>query len=368
MMSFLRNVADSFLGRGEAAITVPPMDGPLKPNHIIDNAEVVAELEDGTDLASDGENLWIADGQRVFRLLPDGEKELVVEFPQKVTAITWIAGRGIAVALDGCEVQIVGDKGWSTRVRSPGGKPLHAVTAISSTRDDGLVVTDASATYPTADWARDLLEKGRSGRVCRLSEDPGQDREIAGGLGYANGVCEIDGNLWVSESWEHRVLRLDSRPAHGKTATLVGRLPAYPSRISPAAGGGAWVTMFAARRRLVEFVLREDGYRKAMMAQVDPRFWVAPMLSSGNSFREPLQGGNVKTMGISKPWAPPRSYGLVVRLGPDGLPRYSLHSRSDGHHHGIVSAVEANGHLYMLSRGAGLLLRVGLDGLAERAV
>ena len=71
-------------------------------------------------------------------------------------------------------------------------------------------------------------------------------------------------------------------------------------------------------------------------------------------------------MGISKPWAPPRSYGLVVRLGSDGLPRYSLHSRSDGHHHGIVSAVEASGYLYMLSRGAGLLLRVGVDGLAER--
>ena len=125
--------------------------------------------------------------------------------------------------------------------------------------------------------------------------------------------------------------------------------------------------MFAARRRLVEFVLREDSYRKAMMAEIDHRYWIAPMLSSGNSFREPLQGGNVKVMGISKPWAPPRSYGLVVRLGPTGLPDYSLHSRSDGHHHGIVSAIEANGYLYMLSKGADLLLRVPLAGIDERA-
>ena len=124
---------------------------------------------------------------------------------------------------------------------------------------------------------------------------------------------------------------------------VIDRLPAYPSRMSPAFGGGMWLTCFTSRRRLVEFVLREDRYRHMMMEEVDPRFWVAPMLSSGQSFLEPLQGGNVKTLGISKPWAPPRSYGLVVRLGPDGIPKYSLHSRSDGHHHGIVSAVEANG-------------------------
>lgn len=367
MMSFLRNVADNFLGRGEAAITVPPMDGPLKPNHIIDNAEVIAELDQGADLASDGENLWIAEGRRVFRLLPDGEKELAADFPEAVTAIAWIAGRGLAVVLGGREVRIVGDKAWAGPARAPGGKPLHSVTSVAAGRDGGLVVTDSSATHATGEWARDLLEKGRSGRVCRLYDDPGKDREVASGLRYAYGAAEIDGSLWVSESWGHRVLRLEAGAANGKHTTLVGRLPAYPSRISPAAGGGAWVTMFAARRRLVEFVLREDAYRKAMMAEVDPRFWVAPMLSSGNSFREPLQGGNVKTMGISKPWAPPRSYGLVVRLGPDGLPKYALHSRSDGHHHGIVSAVEANGYLYMLSKGAGLLLRVGLDGLAERA-
>ena len=45
-----------------------------------------------------------------------------------------------------------------------------------------------------------------------------------------------------------------------------------------------WLTCFTARRRLVEFVLREDRYRRMMMQEVDPRFWVAPMLSSGQNF------------------------------------------------------------------------------------
>lgn len=367
MIAFLQKAADNFLGRGDAAITVPPMDGPLKPNHILDNAEVVAELIGGSDLATDGQTLWVAQGRRVYKLSESHDLEQVADFPEPITALAWVPKGGLAVVLAGRELRFVDWPDWSGQARSPGGHALHSVTAIAPTLDGGVLVTDGSAKQSTDDWARDLLVKGNTGRICVLYANPQQDRVLASGLQYAYGACEIDGAIWASESWAHQVLRLDPAAKNQAAQTLIGRLPAYPSRITPASGGGAWVTMFAARRRLIEFVLREDSYRKAMMAQVDPRYWVAPMMSSGNSFREPLQGGNVKVMGISKPWAPPRSYGLVVRLGADGLPAYSLHSRADGHHHGIVSAVEVKGHLYVLSKGADLLLRIPLDGIDERA-
>ena len=111
---------------------------------------------------------------------------------------------------------------------------------------------------------------------------------------------------------------------------MLDHLPVYPSRLAPASGGGFWLTAFIARTQLVEFVLREPAYRRRMMREIDPRYWIAPRLSSGHTFLEPMQGAHIKTMGILKPWAPPRSYGLVIRLSPEGLPRYSLHSRVDG--------------------------------------
>ena len=58
-------------------------------------------------------------------------------------------------------------------------------------------------------------------------------------------------------------------------------------------------------------------------------------------------------MGILKPWAPPRSYGLVIRLDADGQPLYSLHSRVDGDNHGVVAAVECDGALVRARQGAG---------------
>ena len=47
----------------------------------------------------------------------------------------------------------------------------------------------------------------------------------------------------------------------------------------------------------------------------------------------------------------------------EGTPLYSLHSRVDGVNHGVVSAVEAGGALYVLAKGPGRLLRLPLAEL-----
>lgn len=168
--------------------------------------------------------------------------------------------------------------------------------------------------------------------------------------------------MLVSESWRHRLILIKNGQA---PQVVLGRLPVYPSRLSKAAAGGYWLTAFTARTQLVEFVLREPAYRRRMMAEIDPAYWVAPRLRSGFSFKEPMQGAHIKTMGVIKPWAPPRSYGLVIRLSEDGKPLYSLHSRVDGINHGVVAAVEMGGDLVLIAKGPGRVLKLPLAGLAE---
>ena len=67
-------------------------------------------------------------------------------------------------------------------------------------------------------------------------------------------------------------------------------------------------------------------------------------------------------MGVLKPWAPPRSYGLVLRVSSDGRVLRSLHSQVDGRHHGITAIREHRGSLYAACKGRGRLLRVPLEG------
>jgi hypothetical protein len=358
----LRTLVDQFLGRGAAAITVPIFDGALKPNQILEQAESFADLGAPEDLATDGTSLFVADGSSVLRY--DGDLATpVAQVDGRITAIAVLPHGGFAVAIDGTEVRLVGGayngKSWS----SVAGKPLSAANAISVGGDGKLLVTDGSQAQPYDRWCHDLMSLGRSGRVLEIDPSGGVAREIASGLAYAFGTIAAGKDVWICESWAHRLV------AYGdgkRGAPVVSRLPCYPSRLAPAAGGGYWLTAFTCRTQLVEFVLRQKAYRIRMMKEIDPRFWIAPALTSGNTFLEPLQGAHLKMRGIHKPWAPPRSYGLVMRLAPDGLIRYSLHSRVDGKNHGIVAAVECQGTLFALAKGRRRIVSVPVADVERR--
>ena len=146
-----------------------------------------------------------------------------------------------------------------------------------------------------------------------IPTDRPRSRSSPAGSATPSAPARAATSVLVSESWRHR-LRLD-RAGRSADADRSRHLPVYPSRLSPAAGGGFWLTAFTARTQLVEFVLREPAYRTPhdggdRSANTGSR----RALSSGNSFKEPMQGAHIKTMGVMKPWAPPRSYGLVIRL------------------------------------------------------
>lgn len=356
MMSSIVEWKDRLLGRGDAAVTVPVFDGALKSNNLLEDAVVFATLEAVQDLASDGHRLFVADGQRVLCYEGDTPQELH-RFDQPVTALACLPDGGMAVALAGSVVCIVGGIHDGRRWESVGGTAFNAVNAISASADGRLLVTDGSIEHPTDRWKHDLMSLGRSGRLIELTLVGGSARVIATGLSHAFGACVVGGAVWASESWRHRVMAFS--PGQRPQA-VTDSLPGYPSRLSPAADGGYWVTCFILRTQLVEFVLREHAFRKRMIEEIEPQYWIAPALNSGNTFLEPMQGAQLKMMGVVKPWAPPRSYGLVIRLNAHGQVRYSLHSRFDGKHHGVTAAVECGDHLYVLAKGCGRILRLSV--------
>jgi sugar lactone lactonase YvrE len=356
MIAALKNFADRFLGRGDATITVPSFDGALKPNQILEKAETIAQFEAPEDLATDGKALYIADGAALLRLDAAVTTE-VRRFDRAITALCCVPGGGIAVALDGREVQVFATPSASSATASFSDPSINAINALSPGSPGTLYATDGSMTRPCRQWTHDLMEGGRTGKVLRLDLASARIDTVASGLHYAFGVCSAGDALFVSESWRHRLVGIGS---DGSRRAALDNLPVYPSRLSPAASGGFWLTAFAARTQLVEFVLREKAYRRRMMAEIDPEYWIAPKLKSGQSFLEPMQGAHIKTMGVVKPWAPPRSYGLVIRLNADGVPLYAVHSRVDGVNHGVVAAVEMKGALFALAKGPGRLLRVPL--------
>jgi len=347
---------DLFRGK---AVTIPPMDGALRPDTALDEAAAVAEIPAPDNLCFDGERVLFSSGADLLALpdVPGAAPEPVRRFDAEIAALAASSGR-LAVALVDGRLFLAESRAAPSALALDTG--LACPTALAFGRDGALYLCNGSERHGPADWVIDLMEKGASGSVWRIPAGSTQRERLANGLSFPNGILldEAGGRAIVAESWQHRLQALPL--AGGAPAPVLAKLPGYPARLAPAADGGAWLALFAPRNRLIEFVLLEDEYRADMIREVPREFWIAPALASGRSFLEPLQCGGVKTMGIHKPWSPSRSYGLVARLGRDMQPVASLHSRANGRRHGVTSLLERDGRLLATARGGDVVLGVDL--------
>lgn len=342
MLATLKTFSDRLLGRGTAALTVPPLDGAMRPNNRLEDAPagIAATAPDCLTLHR-GKPAW-SEGSRMMSAAGQ-----IADAGGAITAMASEGGR-LAQAIAGNGVRIDG-------AAPQGLSGLDCVTALAFEGDGALWIAVGSTVNSADQWQRDLLELRRTGQLLRYDIGTGELRLVAEGLGYPNGLIWTADGVVVCEAWTVRLMRYDG---NGRPTPLVSDLPGYPAGISRSSRGGFWLSLFAPRSPLIELVLREPAYRRAMMRDVEPQYWVAPALSSGRSFFEPMQGGALKQMGMLKPWAPTRSYGLVVEFSSNFTPVQSLHSRAGGRRHGVTSALEQDGVLWLTSKGGDEVLQI----------
>lgn len=357
-MNAIRRSVDRWLGRGEASITTPPMDGAFRPNDLLDSASTSLEIPAPDCLAATSRGLLVSSERSLFRVdRPDGAP--VASFDAAISALTGLPDGGVAVGLIDGRIVFVGGGRDGTTIETK--KEVTCITALAPARDGALFVANGSAANGPADWKRDLMAKNDSGTVWRIEPDGRNNRQIAGDLAYPNGLIEEAGSVVVSESWRSALTRIWPGVA-GRNEIVLGDLPAYPGRLSRDGDNAIWLALFAPRSQLVEFVLSEDRYRRRMIAEVDADHWVAPSLRAGRSPLEPTQQGGVKQLGVLKPWSPNRSYGLVARLDAAYRPTASLHSRANGRRHGVTSCLAFDGRLFFSAKGDGIVASCAYEG------
>ncbi|RWC46720.1 MAG: hypothetical protein EOS55_17250 [Mesorhizobium sp.] len=343
-------VLDLFRGK---AVTIPPLDGAFRPNTRLDDAPAFAELTEPDNLLVADGRLLASSGNAIYAVAAGATLTVVQTFPSAVTALALSPSGELTVGLESSKLLISGNE-----VSLPAG--IRCITALSYADDGTLWLANGSTEHAPSQWAADLMNKGASGSLWKRDAAGSDFRKVAGDIAFPYGLHPVGRDVLVSESWRHQLMRFDG--ATGDRSAVLAHLPGYPARLSPSADGGAWLTLFAPRNRLIEFVLQETHYRQDMLSQVPPAYWIAPALASSRSFLEPLQCGGIRTMGIHKPWSPSRSYGLVVRLDQKMQPQFSLHSRANGTRHGICSVAEKDGQLFIASRGGDCILSIATGG------
>ena len=94
---------DRFRGAGEATITLPPMDGAIRPNQAIDAAAVALEIERPDNLVFDGRRVVFSSGATALAFDPSRQMEkpeVIARFDSEVTCLATDAGGNLAVGLN----------------------------------------------------------------------------------------------------------------------------------------------------------------------------------------------------------------------------------------------------------------------------
>lgn len=360
--NFLKRISDQFWGEGEASVTVPIMDGPLKPNTALDDAPVFAEIKAPDSMVQKNGSLFIASGSSVicFDNMQKGSSPKVLhDFCENTVTCLDISPQGaFAVGLDGVGISIKGGAYNDTHINTCGAAPLICPTDLLFVGEDKLIFAVGSQQYRASEWRHDWLTQGHSGSVWMADLKSGDCRLLADKLAFPYGLAEDikhENRVLVSESWNSRVAVVSTT---NQNATLyketpINNLPGYPSRIQADREGNCyWLTVFAPRSQLMELILREKRLKMRMINEIkNPEYWIAPTLKSHVSFLEPLQEGSVIKMGIMKPWAPARAYGLVIKLNSDLNIVGSYHSRANGKRHGTLDVVRSGNRLFVTAKG-----------------
>ncbi|MCF8082589.1 MAG: SMP-30/gluconolactonase/LRE family protein [Deltaproteobacteria bacterium] len=350
---------------------IPPMDAGLLPNDALDRFQVVpSSLMEIDDIVFDARGyFYISSKNQVFRFRAGNEEDFTVfaEFDGPAGGLNFCLDGKLMVCVAGKGVAFVGDDGALVgTVDMADALPIRCALSAVTGPDGAVYIAEGTIYHEPTDWYVDLMEKRQAGRLIRCDPDTFETEVLLSGLSYPYGVAISRNQKWllVSESWKHTLSRFPiDNIKENRREIVVPNLPGYPGRITYSSDGGYWMCIFAMRTYLVDFVLTENKYRKMMMRSIDPAYWIRPALFSGEDFLEPLQAAHAITLGILKPWAPPRSYGLVLKMDEDFEVTKSFHCRTGGKRHGISGAAEKEGELYIVSKGNNMVLRSGEEVL-----
>lgn len=363
-MSVVRDIIDRVLFPNREIHPIPVLDGAFSPNQRLDQARQLGkdiERPDDLALGPDGA-LYVSSGSGILRCTGDDfdEREIFARLEAPVGGLAWSAdGRLLACVSRHGLVALSPSGKIAGAVESADGGAIECPTAVDVAPDGTVHITDGSRANAPEHWLADLMQnRPPSGRLIRCDPDLGSARVRADKLAWPSGVVvPLDAEeVWVAESWAHRFTAF-ARDGGGRRV-IVKNYAGYPGRVVRGAADGYWMAFFGLRTQLIEFVLRERKFCDAMMKAVPPELWIGPMLDGRFNYREPTQIGRIKKLGIQKPWAPARSYGLVARLNEHGEPAESLHSRVDGRIHGVTGVCTVGARVLAVSKGRGCLVEL----------
>jgi len=178
----------------------------------------------------------LADG-RIMARAPDGDWSLFADTGGRPLGLSFAPDGSLFVADARRGLLHQTDEGWDVWLAASPDGPLVFADDLTVLADGRIVLTDASLRHAYGHHMESFLEAEQTGRILLVTA-PGEFTELAGGLGFINGVDHdpTSGLVYINETWTGRIWRLN--PDSGEMSVLIEGLPGYPDNLEfdPATG------------------------------------------------------------------------------------------------------------------------------------
>jgi len=251
--------------------------------------------------------------------------------PRDGTLIVCDAYRGLLRVEQTGQVLVLAD--------SYGGSRLKFTNNAAVAADGTVYFSDSSTRFRIEHYKQDLLEHRPNGRVFRYRPPAGGLDLVADGLYFPNGVALApdESFLLVAQTGGYDILRIPfTGPAAGRPGPFASNLPGIPDNMSAAGDGTYWVAFPSPRLPFVDRLMPHPAPRR-VAARLPDRLQPAA-----------------------------QRYGLVARVGADGLITQSLHGPA-GSYREIVGVRQHDGWLYLGSLYETAVGRVPVPGRRDRS-
>ncbi len=208
---------------------------------------------------------------------------------------------------------------------SYGGRRLKFTNNAAVASDGTVYFSDSSTRFRIEHYKQELLEHRPNGRVFRYQPPAASLGSaaslelVADGLYFPNGLALApdESFLLVAQTGGYDILRIPlTGPAAGRPGPFAANLPGLPDNMSAAGDGTYWVAFPSPRLPLVDRLMPHPAPRR-VAARLPDRLQPAA-----------------------------QRYGLVARLGADGLITQTLHGPA-GSYREIVGVRQHDGWLYL---------------------
>src|SRR5204863_8992266 len=131
------------------AVTIPPMDGALRPNTALDEAHIMKSCEEPDNIVSVAGELIYSSGRDIFAM---NNGKPIASFDSAITAIAANSSGTVAVGLNAGG--IVFHKGKASPLDG-----FNCPTALAFDGANSLYICNGSDTHSASEWAADLMRK-----------------------------------------------------------------------------------------------------------------------------------------------------------------------------------------------------------------